>query len=388
MLGLKVNAILEREPVAEPIASDLGEVRQLAVHTSEAVREAIFALSLPRPAASGLLFEMRRLVRELGQSEDLEADLVVSGKPLRLGGQAEQTLYILAREALANVVRHARARRVLVSLRYSDHHVDLVIQDDGAGASDQILQHYQESGTHFGMKRSRRQVEDLGGTFDVRNGEESGLAIRVRIPVIVDDHEMVREGLMSMLSSEPDFEVVGQTGFGEVVAELVETSRPDVVLLDARLPDISGVEVCRRLGRTHPGVAVVILTTYTDIELVEECLQAGARGYVVKDVERFSLKESIRAVSRGQAVLAPQVAGHVIDRIRSRQAGERRPAGLNASQVAILRLISRGHSNREIAADVHLSENTVKTHVQEIFRKLGVRNRVEAAILAGKSGWI
>ncbi|TMG65549.1 MAG: response regulator transcription factor [Chloroflexi bacterium] len=213
------------------------------------------------------------------------------------------------------------------------------------------------------------------------------MSARIRV-LIVDDHEMVREGLMSMLSSEPDFEVVGQTGFGEVVAELVETSRPDVVLLDARLPDISGVEVCRRLGRTHPGVAVVILTTYTDIELVEECLQAGARGYVVKDVERFSLKESIRAVSRGQAVLAPQVAGHVIDRIRSRQAGERRPAGLNASQVAILRLISRGHSNREIAADVHLSENTVKTHVQEIFRKLGVRNRVEAAILAGKSGWI
>jgi len=213
------------------------------------------------------------------------------------------------------------------------------------------------------------------------------MSARIRV-LIVDDHEMVREGLMSMLSSEPDFEVVGQTGFGEAVAELVETSRPDVVLLDARLPDISGVEVCRRLGRTHPGVAVVILTTYTDIELVEECLQAGARGYVVKDVERFSLKESIRAVSRGQAVLAPQVAGQIIDRLRSRQAGERRPAGLNASQVAILRLISRGHSNREIAADVHLSENTVKTHVQEIFRKLGVRNRVEAAILAGKSGWI
>jgi DNA-binding NarL/FixJ family response regulator len=172
------------------------------------------------------------------------------------------------------------------------------------------------------------------------------------------------------------------------VAELVESTKPDVVLLDTRLPDISGVEVCRRLTRKHPGVAVVILTTYTDVELVEECLQAGARGYVVKDVERFSLKESIRAVSRGHAVLAPQVAGPIIERMRSRQSGEKRPAGLNASQVAILRLISLGHSNREIAADVHLSENTVKTHVQEIFRKLGVRNRVEAAILAGKSGWI
>src|SRR2546425_1381300 len=184
-LGLKVNAILEREPVTEPIASGLGEVRQLAVHTSEAVREAIFALSLPRPAANGLLSDLRRLVRETGKSEELGADLVVSGKPLRLGTESEQTLYVLAREALANVVRHAQARRVLVSLRYSDDHVDLVIQDDGAGASEQILNHYQDSGTHFGMKRSRRQVEDLGGTFEVRNGEESGLAVRVRIPVQV-----------------------------------------------------------------------------------------------------------------------------------------------------------------------------------------------------------
>jgi signal transduction histidine kinase len=182
-LGLKVNAIMERQPVAEPIASGLGEVRQLAVHTSEAVREAIFALSLPRPAASGLLSELRRLVREVGKADELEADLVVSGNPLPLSAKSEQTLYILAREALANVVRHAQAKRVLVSLRYSDDHVDLVIQDDGAGASEQILNHYQESGTHFGMKRSRHQVEELGGTFEVRNGEESGLAIRVRIPV-------------------------------------------------------------------------------------------------------------------------------------------------------------------------------------------------------------
>jgi DNA-binding NarL/FixJ family response regulator len=206
--------------------------------------------------------------------------------------------------------------------------------------------------------------------------------------LIVDDHEMVREGLIAMLQPEPDFEVVGQTGSGAAVAELVARSHPDVVLLDARLPDVSGVEVCRRLGRSHPGVPVVILTTYTDTGLVQECLQAGARGYVVKDVERFGLKESIRAVHRGQAVLAPQVAGQVIERMRRPQQAEERLPALNTSQVAILRLISRGHSNREIAAEVHLSENTVKTHIQEIFRKLGVRNRVEAAIVAGKSGWI
>lgn len=206
--------------------------------------------------------------------------------------------------------------------------------------------------------------------------------------LIVDDHEMVREGLMAMLEPEPDFDVVGQTGRGAGVVELVEATRSDVVLLDARLPDVSGVEVCRRLSQSHPEVSVVILTTYTDPDLVQECIQAGARGYVVKDVERFSLKESIRAVYRGQAVLAPQVAGQVIEQARTRQPAGSRRAALSASQVSILRLISRGHSNREIAAEVHLSENTVKTHIQEIFRKLGVRNRVEAAILAGKSGWI
>jgi signal transduction histidine kinase len=182
-LGLKVNAILEREPVPEPVASGLGEVRQLAVHTSEAVREAIFALSLPRPAADGLLAELQRLVREAGRSQALEADLVVSGEPRRLGADSERTLSAVTREALANVVRHARARRVLVSLRYATDQVDLVIQDDGVGASDQVLRHYQESGTHFGMKRSRRRVEELGGSFEVANGEESGLAVRARLPV-------------------------------------------------------------------------------------------------------------------------------------------------------------------------------------------------------------
>jgi signal transduction histidine kinase len=182
-LGLKVNAILERGPVAEPVASGLGEVRQLAIHTAEAVREAIFALSLPRPAADGLCAELQRLVREVGRSEALEADLVVSGTPRPLGPDPEQALSAVTREALANVLRHARARRVLVSLRYSDDHVDLVIQDDGVGASEQVLRHYQDSGTHFGMKGCRRRVEELGGGFEVRNGEESGLAVRARLPV-------------------------------------------------------------------------------------------------------------------------------------------------------------------------------------------------------------
>jgi two-component system, NarL family, response regulator DevR len=206
--------------------------------------------------------------------------------------------------------------------------------------------------------------------------------------LIVDDHEMVRIGLKAILQAEPDLQVVGETGAGAEVAELVADTSPDLVLLDARLPDTSGPEVCRQLQRSHPQIPVIILSSYTDDELVEECVVAGARGYVVKDIERFSLSESIRAVHAGQAVLAPQVAGRILDRMRDRANPVADPTVLNRSQVAILRLVRRGYSNREIAAEVHLSENTVKTHLQDVFRKLGARNRVEAAMLAAERRWI
>jgi two-component system, NarL family, response regulator DevR len=206
--------------------------------------------------------------------------------------------------------------------------------------------------------------------------------------LLVDDHEMVREGLKAMLQSEPDLEVVAETGLGREVPGLLERARPDIVLLDVRLPDMSGVEVCRLATRSHPDVKVIMLTTFVDPDLVDECIDAGARGYLVKDVRGMSLKENVRAVSRGQAVLAPEVAGGILDRVRERRTAEAGPPALSQSQVAILGLMTRGFSNREIATEVHLSENTIKTHIQEIFRKLGVHNRVEAVMTATKHNWL
>ena len=206
--------------------------------------------------------------------------------------------------------------------------------------------------------------------------------------LLVDDHEMVREGLKAMLQSEPDLEVVAETGLGREVPALLERTRPDIVLLDARLPDMSGVEVCRLAARSHPNVKVIMLTTFVDPDLVDECIEAGARGYLVKDVRGMSLKENVRAVSRGQAVLAPEVAGGILDRVRDRRSAEAGPPALSQSQLAILGLMTRGFSNREIATEIHLSENTIKTHVQEIFRKLGVHNRVEAVMTATKHNWL
>jgi DNA-binding NarL/FixJ family response regulator len=201
---------------------------------------------------------------------------------------------------------------------------------------------------------------------------------------------MVRAGLRAILEAESDFEIVGESSTARELPRLVDDTRPDVVLLDARMPDVDGATATRELAASHPDVAVLIVSTYADEHLVEECIKAGARGYVVKDIERFSLKEGIRAVSRGEAAMSPVVAAGVLDRLRTTEADRpKRPAGgLSDTQLEILRLIANGFSNREIATRVFLSENTVKSHVQEIFRKLRVTNRVEAAVRASREGWL
>jgi DNA-binding NarL/FixJ family response regulator len=152
---------------------------------------------------------------------------------------------------------------------------------------------------------------------------------------------------------------------------------------------VSGAEACQQLATAYPDIAVLIVSTYSDNDLVRDCIKAGARGYVVKDIEQFSLKESIRAVHRGGGAVSPAIAANVLDRLRTEDDPTLPvPSPLSSMQMEILRLIAAGLSNREIAVRVYLSENTVKSHVQGIFRKLDVGNRVEAALRASREGWL
>jgi two-component system, NarL family, response regulator DevR len=208
--------------------------------------------------------------------------------------------------------------------------------------------------------------------------------------LIVDDHAIAREGLKTILRDDPDFDVVAESGSAAGLAQLVQRTHPDVVLLDARLPGVSGAEACRQLVAADPDVAVLMVSSYSDDRLVEECIRAGAKGYVVKDIERLSLKESIRAVYGGGGAVSPVIAAKMLNRLRSKEelASAEPSSPLSHTQLEILRLIAVGFSNREIAGRIHLSENTVKSHTQQIFRKLDVGNRVAAAIRASKEGWL
>ena len=208
--------------------------------------------------------------------------------------------------------------------------------------------------------------------------------------LIIDDHEMVREGLKAILTTEPDFEIVGDAASAEQAFALIERLNPDIILLDVRLPDISGIEVCRKVTESFPATAVIILTTFTDENLVAQCIQAGARGFIVKDIERFDLKRSIRAVARGEAAIDPKAAVAVLAQLRRapQVKPEPSPELLSSQQIVILRLVAQGLSSREIATQLYLSENTVKGYVQEILHRLGVKNRTEAVMVAVKQGWL
>ncbi len=212
----------------------------------------------------------------------------------------------------------------------------------------------------------------------------------VRI-LIVDDQELFREGLHTLLSMQPDLQVVGEARNGEEALRLAGELNPDVVLMDLHMPVLNGVAATRHLKSTRPEIKVIVLTTFDDDEDVFEGLRAGAIGYLLKDVASEKLVEAIRAVARGAAFLQPSIAGKVIAefaRLSPYLPPQAQPLvePLSERELDILRLLSQGASNKEIADDLVITVGTVKNHVTSILAKLGVRDRTQAALKAKELG--
>ena len=208
--------------------------------------------------------------------------------------------------------------------------------------------------------------------------------------VIVDDQEMVRTGLRMVLDAEPEFVVAGEAGDGETAVRLVQRERPDVVLMDVRMPGVDGIEATRRITEAHPGVAVLVLTTFDLDEYVYGALRAGASGFLLKDAPADDLVDAIRVVARGDALLAPQVTKRLILEFAARPSA-RSLDGLDSitdRELDVLRLVARGQSNAEIAETLFLGETTVKTHVSRLLSKLSVRDRVQLVVVAYESGLV
>ena len=206
--------------------------------------------------------------------------------------------------------------------------------------------------------------------------------------LIADDHPVVREGLIAMLSREGDFKVIGEAKDGAEAVNRVRELSPDVVLMDLRMPEMDGVEAMRQIRAVNPDVKFIILTTYSDDDYIFSGIEAGARAYLLKDAPREELFKAIRAVHRGESLIQPVVASKLLDRFS--QLSRRTPSGEELSQreLEVLCLMAKGSANKEISAELKIAQSTVKTHITNIFQKLGVNDRTEAVTQAIKKGII
>jgi DNA-binding NarL/FixJ family response regulator len=206
--------------------------------------------------------------------------------------------------------------------------------------------------------------------------------------LLCDDQAVIRDGLEMLLTLEKDFQVVGSAQDGFEAVEFAAKKSPDLVLMDLKMPGMNGIEATREIRKKHPNIKILVLTTYDDDEWVFDAIRAGASGYLLKDTPRQKIIEAIRGTMDGKSFVDPAVAGKLLNQVASNQT---QPASilkdkLTERELDVLRLLAKGMTNTDIAAQLHLSEGTVRNHVSAILEKLGVSDRTQAAVIAIQHG--
>lgn len=201
---------------------------------------------------------------------------------------------------------------------------------------------------------------------------------------LLDDHEVVRRGLKDLLEADGDIEVVGESGLAQEATRRIPALRPHVAVLDGRLPDGSGIDVCRDIRSSNPEIAALILTSYDDDEALFSAIMAGAAGYVLKQIRGTDLVDAVRRVAAGQSLLDPAVTQQVLDRLRQGPPQDEALAPLTDQERRVLELIGEGMTNRQIGEQMYLAEKTIKNYVSSLLGKLGLERRTQAAVFASK----
>ena len=397
----------------ESARADILSARALARETLEEARRAVWELQPLVLASSDLTAAIRGQAARV-EREGLETSLrIVGDRPDSMDPRCESALLRIAQEGVSNVLRHSEARAVRINLCYDVAEAQVEIADDGKGfdpaaAADGLTQ----EGGGFGLTSMQERARLAGGQIEVHSAPGMGTRIDARIPyevssdvapvaagaipaapvpdaeeasavrvLIVDDHEVARQGTRRMLESAPGIDVVGEAADGETAIERTRALQPDVILLDVQMPGMGGVEALRRIGELGLGTRVILFSVYSKDEGVFEGLRAGARGYLLKDVGRDDLVAGIRTVHAGGSLLPPVIASRLLARVDIRAGPD-----LTARELEVLRSLASGSPNKEIAAQLTLNVNTVKFHVRNIYQKLDVQTRTAAVRAANERG--
>ena len=375
-----LRALLPTEEAADPYLEANLELLQ---HTHQQVRHLAMDLNSKTLSELGLIPAARQHVDRLCASTGLPISLHFTGRVRRLPLEIERLVFRALQETLNNALRHAAATEISAQLHLGDKSLRLTVQDNGRGF-DAGAWH---QGTSLGLPYLRQQVEQAGGDLFVESTPGNGTIIALRLPLrtnaensthrtrvlVVDDHEIMRQGLRHILAASDDLVCVGEASDGHEALRQIETYQPDLIIMDVKLPGGSGIETTRQLAKRHARARVIIYTYHDDETYLEQALQAGAKGYLLKSDPNQLLLAALRTVQAGEIFISPAVADKwaklqhrptIVDPIEALSSRERQ----------VLQLIANGHSNLLIAERLQISVRTVEVHRRNIMDKLGVKN--------------
>jgi len=395
-----------------------------------------------------LVEALSRAIEETAESLGLSSRVAFSGEERPLPSYTERLFYRIAQEALYQVQLHNNARRLRFTFSYGRDEVQMSIEDNGtlpgveaetplphfkdegraaaANEAEVPLPHFKEEGQSVDLLRSysalRHRIEHLGGSLEVISHIEQGTRIQARVPytlssvgdqitapnlppanassvsetsittnirvLVVDGHAVSRAGLRHLLESYPDLHVIGEAADGvQAVSETLELG-PQVVLMDAQLPNNQSMEALKQIKQLNLETRVLLLSAQEREEYLYETLRAGADGYVLKNIAPDELAHAVRAVARGEVLVQPQLAGRLLSRFGKQGRGNTPYETLTAREQEVLHLLARGMRNKEIATRLFVSERTVNFHLANIYQKLNVSGRTEALSKALEQGLI
>ena len=389
------------------------EIDQCIRLLRESIYEARRLIGQLRPAGLddfGLVHALRLYLAPLSTTEDWQVSLKVDPNWGTLPPALEAAVFRMVQEAVTNARKYSDVRRLEIELRALPDELAISVRDWGPGFDPSAVTAIPEQGLHMGLIGIRERARLWGGPVSHRqppgrgdpdhrahsahpwHGARGGQVV-IRI-VLVDDQAIVREGLRSMLSPEPDLVVVGEAENGQEALDLVPGLDPDIVLMDVRMPEMDGLTALGRLKVVAPRSSVIMVTLYDDPDYLLRAVAIGAAGYILKDSSRDELVRAVRVTAEGGAIIAPSLLPDLLSRMSQVQAQPiAAPAcdlteRLSEREMQVLRLIAEGHTNQEIAEELTIGATTVKTHVQNILQKLGVSDRTQAAVYAVRCGLI
>jgi PAS domain S-box-containing protein len=408
-----------------PVCSSSQKMDQILKLSAQTVEEARRVIADLRPMALddlGLATTLRLWVDSLG-GEGWEIGYEEALGQERLPAEIETVLYRVAQEALTNVRKHALTTRARIKLRRLGGSVYLEVRDWGRGFDGAVPPEGEATGERVGLCGMRERVALIGGEFRIHSRPGAGTSVVAEIPlldavpvhdeplpsprretsppaqlVVADDQAIVREGLRTMLAGEQDFEVVGEATDGREALELCRNLKPDLVLMDVRMPRMDGLAATRAITSEGCATSILMLSTYENPDYLFEAVQAGASGYVIKDAGKRELVGVIRGALGGENPLNQRLAMQLLRRLAS---GDNRTTAsssgpgkqpeplrepLTPREVEVLRFLAQGQTNRQISRQLVVSPATVKVHVEHILAKLGASDRTQAAVRASEAG--